>query len=202
MKKKYATHAKSEFRKNQIIAAALICFTELGYMETSMADISRRSKASIGSIYHHFGSKDQLAAAVYLEGIRDYQTGLMSAMENRTTAREGIQNIVRFHLRWVKENLKWAQFLFQKRYAEFMGETEVEFIRLNLEFLERLTKWFSLHIKAGRIKNYPMDVTISLLLGPCQEFSRQYIAGISRSNIDTVADELAHSAWLSLYAEN
>ena len=45
-----------------------------------------RARASIGSIYHHFRSKEQLAAALYVEGLRDYQEGAFSP--NLTAAAE------------------------------------------------------------------------------------------------------------------
>jgi len=51
-----------------------------------MADIRVRARASIGSIYHHFRSKEQLAAALYVEGLRDYQEGAFSP--NLTAAAE------------------------------------------------------------------------------------------------------------------
>ncbi len=126
MKTKNSTHAGTAARRKEIIQAALACFTELGFTHTGMADIRRRSKASTGSIYHHFKSKQQLAAEVYIEGIRDYQEGFVSALEEQEHARDGIFAVVNYHLKWVEKNPEWAVYLFQKRYAEFMGSTEGE----------------------------------------------------------------------------
>ena len=47
--------------------AALELFVTKGFLATTMDDVRRRSGASIGSIYHHFGSKEDLAAALYVE---------------------------------------------------------------------------------------------------------------------------------------
>ena len=89
MKTKNVTHATTPSRRRQIIHGALACFTERGVAQTSMADICRRSNASTGSIYHHFKSKEQLAAAVYLEGISDYQQGFLAVLEEQQNARKG-----------------------------------------------------------------------------------------------------------------
>ena len=40
-------------------------FARDGYFQTSVPDIQRRAEVSVGSIYRHFASKDDLAAAVY-----------------------------------------------------------------------------------------------------------------------------------------
>ena len=65
---------RSEGRRREIIKAALTCFTEHGFEKTGMALIREHSGASTGSIYHHFQSKEQLGAAVYLESILDWQS--------------------------------------------------------------------------------------------------------------------------------
>ncbi len=80
MKTKNSKHTTTAARRTEIIRAALACFTELGFTPTGMVDIRRKSNASTGSIYHHFKSKEQLAAEVYLEGIRDYQEGFVTAL--------------------------------------------------------------------------------------------------------------------------
>ena len=61
MKRLKTEHANTYKRKQQIIKGALSCFNEFGVTETAMSDICKRSETSIGSIYHHFKSKEQLA---------------------------------------------------------------------------------------------------------------------------------------------
>src|SRR6185436_8786528 len=63
-------------RKEAVLEAALACFEELGYDNTSIEDIRARSGASIGSIYHHFGRKEVIAAALYVDTLVKYRAGL------------------------------------------------------------------------------------------------------------------------------
>src|SRR5215470_14374357 len=69
--------AASERRRKSILDAALACFLERGVAATTTEEIRDRSGASIGSIYHHFGDKEGLAGALYVEGIRSYQEGFL-----------------------------------------------------------------------------------------------------------------------------
>ncbi|PIP38353.1 MAG: TetR family transcriptional regulator [Desulfobacterales bacterium CG23_combo_of_CG06-09_8_20_14_all_51_8] len=198
MKKPNATHAGSPQRQREIIDAALACFTEKGFPATSIADICRKAGASTGSVYHHFKSKGRLAVAIYLEGIRDYQTGMIESLSGQASAREGIFAIVRYHLMWVKQNPEWARFLFQKRHAEYMDDTENDMKQLNAAFVQAMASWFKPHIQTGKIRPLPRDLLIALLLGPCQEYSRQYLSGRAVTDVDEAAGVMAEGAWAAL----
>ncbi len=202
MKTKNSRHAKTPARRKQIIHAALACFTELGFAQTSMADIRRRSNASTGSIYHHFKSKEQLAAEVYLEGIRDYQKGFLTALEREHGARNGIFAVIRYHLQWVSEHPDWTRYLFQKAHATFMASAADVFTGLNAEFMKRCAQWLGAHVKAGTVRRLAPDMYVAILLGPLMEYTRLYLAGQTCTPMEFAIEELASNAWKCLEAES
>ena len=53
-----------EKRRDQIVDAALRCFSVKGFQRTSMADIIAESGLSAGAIYGHFAGKQEIAIAV------------------------------------------------------------------------------------------------------------------------------------------
>ena len=59
-----------EVRKKELIAAALKCFSENGYENTSVRDILKEVGGEVGMFYHYFKSKDEvfeLAIDYYLD---------------------------------------------------------------------------------------------------------------------------------------
>lgn len=54
----------SEVRREQILAAAAVCFAERGFQPTTMDDIARGAQLSKGSLYWHFQNKRELFLAV------------------------------------------------------------------------------------------------------------------------------------------
>ena len=54
------TDATKAARRAQIIEAAVSCFLEKGYTNTSMSDIIKASGLSSGSIYSHFAGKEDI----------------------------------------------------------------------------------------------------------------------------------------------
>jgi len=203
MKKLKTIHSTSKKRTSDIIRAALECFTESGFNNTSMTDICTRANASIGSIYHHFKSKEQLASAVYLEGIEVYQSGILEIFGQEKDALKGISSVIEYHLRWIEKNPDWAQFLFQKKiHFSFIAETEEALLNLNKKFVYGISNWFKLHMATGTIRTLSWDLLIALLLGPCQEYTKLYLLKKTGSNIDNAIRELSLAAWRSLSTEN
>ena len=73
------TEATKAARRAQIIEAAIACFLERGYTNTSMSDIIKASGLSSGSIYSHFsGKEDILITAINerLDNVKDLYAAL------------------------------------------------------------------------------------------------------------------------------
>src|ERR1700759_5673468 len=58
------SQARRDARQQQILDAALACFSENGFHQTGMADIVRRSGMSHGAVYVYFSSKDDIIEAL------------------------------------------------------------------------------------------------------------------------------------------
>ncbi len=56
--------ARTAQRKQQILKAALACFTEKGFHGAGMSAICKKAKMSPGHLYHYFSSKEDLIEAL------------------------------------------------------------------------------------------------------------------------------------------
>lgn len=191
-------YEKTRKRRRQIIEAALACFTEMGFLDTTMGDIRIRSSASNGSIYHHFKGKDQLAAAVYLEGLTEWQEAMVAELEEHPGALEGVYAMVRCHLRWVREHPDWIRYIFQMRHAGFMTGEEDSLAEQNKRFVQGLTQWLDPHVERGTFRRLPAELYVSLIIGPCLEFSRIWVTRPDCVDLDLAVNEIAKGAWQAL----
>ncbi len=182
-------------RQEAILSAALECFAERGFAATRIEEIRQRSGASVGSIYHHFGGKEGLAAELYVEGLRGYQEGLLGAIERRDDAQAAVRGVVRHHLRWVERNPRLAQFLMGRRETELRLVTEARVRELNRGFFPRVTNWVERHMRDGTLRPLPPDLWEPVLLGPSQEFARLWLAGRTRSSLRRAERALADATW-------
>ena len=58
------SEVQRESRREQILEAALACFSEDGFHQTGMADIVKRSGMSHGAVYVYFQSKEDIIEAL------------------------------------------------------------------------------------------------------------------------------------------
>ncbi len=185
-------------RQDAILSAALDCFAERGFAATTVEQIRQRSGASIGSIYHHFGGKEGVAAELYVEGLRGYQDGFLSAIERHEDPQSAVRAVVRHHLRWVERNPRLAQFLMGRRETELRLATEARVRELNRAFFPRVMAWVETHAAAGKLRPLPADLWEPVLLGPSQEFARLWLAERARSSLRRAERELGDATWAAV----
>jgi len=181
-------------RKQEILDAALRGFAEKGLAGTTVEEVRRRSGASVGSIYHHFGDKEGIAAALYVAALEDYQRGFQELLAEGSDPEPTVESLVRYHLRWVAADRDRALFLLSgapPRAGEGIAA-------VNRDALRRTSRWLARHVRAGRLRDVPFDLFYSVLIGPAQEFSRYWLKGRMRTSIGTAERELGEAAWRAL----
>ncbi len=171
---------RSARRRRQVLDASLACFDELGFASTTMADVCHRSRASVGSVYHHFKSKEQLAGALFLEGLRDYQQGLLGDLARIDGRRAGsgrrlVRTMVENYLRWVETHPVWARYLIEFGRGPLAAAFDDELQTLNSEFLARVEQVLSPALRRGEVRRVPRDVALALVFGPVREFVRRWL---------------------------
>src|SRR5215218_7025071 len=102
-------------RRDEILSAARACFAAHGYAATTIELIAAESGASNGSIYHHFGSKDGILAALYSEALAWYQEETLAVLAEADSAEVGIRGVVVHHLEWVEAHPEQTRTLFEHR---------------------------------------------------------------------------------------
>jgi AcrR family transcriptional regulator len=188
-------------RREAILDAALECFLLNSVAGTTIDDLRLRSGASVGSIYHHFGSKERLAAELYLETLREYQGAFIAALHTSRSARAGVEGAVHHHLRWVAARPDRASYLFHCREPEVNAASDEAAKALNAGFYTQAAEWLLAQVDRGRIRALRPELYHALWMGPSLEFARQWLAG-ARRRADLLAAEapLAQAAWGALRA--
>jgi AcrR family transcriptional regulator len=181
-------------RRRDILEAALRGFAEKGLAGTTVEEVRLRSGASVGSIYHHFGDKEGIAAALYVDLLRDYQAGVVAVLTEGRGAEQTVKGLVRHHLRWVEADPDRARFLLSglpPRAAPAIRDVNRRGLKETAAFLER-------EVKAGRLAEMPLDVFYAVLVGPAQEFCRLWLQGRMRTSLRAAERSLAAAAWRAL----
>jgi len=188
-------------RRREVLQVALGCFVQHGYEATTTRMLQKRAGISVGSFYHHFGSKAGVAAALFLEGLRDKNDAVGRALDAADTAETGIRAVVGAHVRWIADNPDWAGFLYQYRGTIPEGAASTELERVNKAFSRTLMGFFGPLIERGEIRRLPRECYSVIVLGPVQEFARRWLKGRTDTHIAELEHVFADAAWHAVRAE-
>jgi len=197
MPRKISSRSGTEARRSAILAAALQCFDEYGIENTTVQDIQQIAKCSTGSLYHHFGSKDGVAACLFIETFKSLNAVVLKELHLCSDARTGVQTVVSQICQWVSENTDSACFLLQSRDIQFTQEKRRELKQEYAEIMRGYFHWFTPFVEDGSMKSLPLDTYVPLIVGPAQEYARRWLAKqVDRSpeSLNTVFSDAAWNA--------
>ena len=204
----------SDARRRQILDAALPLFLEAGVANCRVEDLFERSGASVGSFYHHFGSKPGAAAALYLEILEKFQSGLLTELIRHRSARAGIKAVVRHHLTWVAEDPQRAAYLFQCLEPEVFAICHEQENEMTIAFFGKGMQWLEQRSTAGEIRRFSFLEAYVLWMGPTLELTRAWLMNVQKKwtwmSEELCSPEallgsektLAEAAWQALRAQS
>ena len=183
--------------KNRVMQVALTHFSKAGIERTNVGDILKDAQCSVGSLYHHFGNKEGIAEALFIEGIRQFNSGLLAALLSRRTGETGVRAIIRYCCQWVTEQPALAAFLLSRE-IKLSESAKRELKELDRAFGQALYDWFVPHVQKGELLELPRSLYIPIICGPTLEYSRLWLSGRNRRSPDDVSALLAEAAWQSI----
>ncbi|WFC62347.1 TetR/AcrR family transcriptional regulator [Pseudomonas sp. REST10] len=185
-------------RKDEILQAALACVTEQGVDGTTIEMIRDRSGASIGSLYHHFGNKERIIAALYMSGTAQYAQMLQRGFASADSAEACVRLLVTSYIDWVVANPDWARFILHSCSRVEAGEMGDALREANREHFAQIFAALAEYRQQGLFKALPDDCFASVVIGPTQDLARNWLAGRTRSALRDCRELLAQIAWDSV----
>jgi AcrR family transcriptional regulator len=164
-------------RRDELLDAALTCFSERGLLNTRIEDVRRAAGASPSSIYNLFDGLSSLTVTLLA---RTFER-LFAHLTSRTLAEDrpdaAVRALVDGHLEWVLGHQDEARFMY--------GATALELAQVEREELAELKATLAvpvmMHLAAlaggGVLPAWPESTLEFVVLGPAHEASRRYLAG-------------------------
>ena len=184
--------------KRSILREALACFNEAGIEATNIETIRARCDTSVGAIYHHFGSKEGIVAALFFAALEDQAALREHYLTQAQTAQAGVQALVCSYVEWVDAQPDWARFVFQSRFAVANGPFKDELLTRNKQRNRQLTEWMSEEGRAEAFSHIPAELLLSLIIGAAENYARAWLSGRVKKSPNAYASLLAQAAWASI----
>ncbi|MBE0575586.1 MAG: TetR family transcriptional regulator [Desulfuromonadales bacterium] len=85
-------------RKQIILKEAARLFREKGYIASNLRELAKRAGIQGGSLYHHFGSKQDILFQLMDNTMTDMVTSLSTLLAETTDPEEKLRRLLRFHI--------------------------------------------------------------------------------------------------------
>jgi AcrR family transcriptional regulator len=150
-------------KREAILEAALRLIARTGLHNTPMSAIAREAGVAAGTPYLYFASKEELINALYLEVAEGRDREVLTAVDVALPAREQLWRSWQRFASWHLEHRDASNFIHQcESSAILTGETRARYLALREHGLES----FSAGVRAGQLRDLPIEVFYSLFAGP------------------------------------
>lgn len=177
--------------RTRVLDAARTLFFERGVDETSIAEICRLSGVSNGSLFHHFGNKEAIALAIFIEVRRSYWEYVLAAMEGAASVPDAAEASVRAAFAFQREHPLAFAFMLDTSAAPWVLRQTTALRDLNAAFAERAMAWAAPHVMAGRLPMLSVHTFGALIFGLPQWIAREARAGLSVPDVERCVEELS-----------
>lgn len=184
--------------KRVILSKSLECFNKHGIEPTTIDLIKNECDTSVGSIYHHFGTKDGIISHLFFLALDDQLEQRLQYFENIKSAKNYIFAIVYSYIDWIVGHKELARFQLFARYSVIKGPHQLELIKRNRLRNKQLFQYLKQILSDEKIKTLPYDLIFSLVIGPSESYARAWFSEKVKVNPMEYREEFSHSAWLAV----
>jgi AcrR family transcriptional regulator len=185
--------------RDRILDAALACFLELGYEQTTIALVRERSGASNGALFHHFPTKDALADALYLDAIASFQEGLWELLERQPRSlRVAVRGVISHQIEWIEKNVDRARFVYIRGSLDWETAAGAELEQMNRRLSAAFSNWMAPLVESGRVRPMSMLLVNAIVTGPVHSLGQRWLAGGLTAPLHDYVEDLADAACSAL----
>jgi AcrR family transcriptional regulator len=189
--------------RKRILVAALRCFVDRGYEQTTVAQIRLDSGVSNGALFHHFPTKEAIADALYVEGIASFQEGVREIVRQPPprSLLAAVRAVIGHQLAWTEQHADLARFIYERGHPDFDSTGGAAVGALNRSLAAEIRQWMAPLAERGLIRPVPMLVVTAIVNGPAHAIARRWLAGQVHEPLTSYADVLAGAACAGLSAD-
>lgn len=186
-------------RRDELLDAALACFSERGLLGTRIEDVRRAAGASPSSVYNLFDGLPSLAAALLA---RTFER-LFAHLTSRALTQDGPDTVVRAvvdgHLEWVLAHEDEARFMYGAMALELAESERHELAELKAQLAAPVIEHLASVADEGALPAWPASTLELVVLGSAHEACRRYLTG-APVDLASLRGLLPAIAWESVNA--
>jgi TetR/AcrR family fatty acid metabolism transcriptional regulator len=160
--------------EKRILEAAEVEFAARGFHETVVSDIADQANVGKGTVYRHFGSKEQLFVLIVEAGIKELLERIKDAARNLSSAREKLEIVAEIHLNMFRSSRHLVKIITEEGFKTIM-DSRSRPPRLVEELIDYGSSIISEGVKNGEFRSVDSFRTARLYLDQLFSITRTTI---------------------------
>jgi len=149
-------------KKKAILTSTLKLISERGVHNTPMSKIAADANVAVGTIYHHFDSKEEILNELYLDIKKEFGACIGSALAETRSAEEVFSEVFQAIYFYYTENPLKYSFTEQVAFTPIITEKVKNEAR---QHYKSMYLFFEKNIKEGILRDIPLDLMAELCYG-------------------------------------
>jgi AcrR family transcriptional regulator len=174
--------------KEKIERAALALFVKRGIAETSIRQIAKAAKVSLGAMYNHYQSKDELAEVLFAELFHRIGAELERLAEGKGLFSARLKALVAHVFESVARDEAAVTYLIRTR-QDYMGRVRPGDGNPFLAFRNLIAR----AVEAGELPKQDALVATAMIVGAVNQVVELFVAGRVKAAPDVLADTVARA---------
>ncbi|MBE0490948.1 MAG: TetR/AcrR family transcriptional regulator [Sulfurospirillum sp.] len=190
---------KKSKKMEQILEVALLLFSKKGFFATTMPDIAKAMKMSVGNFYNYFSSKEFLAKELLRYSSNILGAQIRKVNESDCSTREKVKRIVHLYFKIIDQKPQHINY-FLRVYL-----TNKEIFKDGCEgmicvssFVTEMMIFFEEGVRKGDLRNQDFFVAFGLFMGYLGGFAFLKSEDVLEKNILEYVDDIAQNIYFAL----
>ncbi len=183
---------KQEDNRGKVLHTALRLFTERGYFNTSMRDITGESGVSTGSVYHHFRDKEGVAAALFALLLQRMEAELARISTAHESAHDQCRAVISLLFDITRREPHTMTFMLYVKHREFLPDERPICSSKPFAMMRAMVER---GMQRGEIEPGDVLVRSSCLFGGAIRMITSHLDGILERPLDCYLDETWFCSW-------
>ncbi len=179
----------------RILKAALDLFTQKGYFNTSIAEIREAADVSTGTIYHHFKTKEAIAAALFSTIVESLKESLAEIWNRTESTLDRLRKVTELLFALTEEAPQVMRFLLLLRHQEFIQNAPP---LLGTAPFQELRRTIAEGIERGELRRLDPEIAFACFCGMLFQTIRLRLEGVLEKPLDWCLLDTWTSIWKAL----